>query len=190
MYQGTGTRKGETVANRLRYLYLAYLSKPKSDRAIYRAIRRQNVRKILEIGIGGVPRALRMIDLAKRYAGGEAVRYVAIDLFEARPEGSGGLSLKEAHRVFKATGAQVQLIPGDTGAVARSANSLQNMDLVIISAEHDDAALEKSWFYLPRMLQPTSLVYRETRVDGTIVPVLLPASQIEALATANRRRAA
>jgi hypothetical protein len=179
------------VSSRLKYLYLAYLSKPKTDRAIYRTIRRQNVRKILEIGIGSVSRALRMIDLSQRFAAGEAVRYVAIDLFEARESCAGGLSLKEAHRVFKATGAPVQLIPGAAAAaVARSANSLQNMDLVIISAVHDDAALEGAWFYLPRMLQTKSLVYRETRVDATTVPTLLSLGQIEALAAASRRHRA
>ena len=59
--------KGATLlTSRLKYLYLAYLSRPVGDRAIYRTIRRRNVRKILEIGIGTAGRALRMIDLARR----------------------------------------------------------------------------------------------------------------------------
>lgn len=179
------------ATSRLKYLYLAYLSNPKADRALYRVIQRQNVRKILEIGIGSVARAQRMIGVAQRQAGGEAVRYVAIDLFEARPkEQAASLSLKDAHRIFKATGAQVQLIPGDASAVQRSANALQNMDLIIISASHDDAALAGSWFYLPRMLHPKSAVYRELTVDGSTVPTLLPASQIEALASTGRRHRA
>jgi hypothetical protein len=181
--------KGATLlTSRLKYLYLAYLSRPVGDRAIYRTIRRRNVRKILEIGIGTAGRALRMIDLARRGAPGETVRYVAIDMFEGRASSDApGLSIKEAHRLLKATTAQVQLIPGDPRTLARAANALQNQDLVIISAEHDDAALAGAWFYLPRMLHADSVVYRETRVAETLVPALLAPSEIEFLASANRR---
>ena len=132
--------KGATLlTSRLKYLYLAYLSRPVGDRAIYRT--------------------------------------------SAAP----GLSIKEAHRLLKATTAQVQLIPGDPRTLARAANALQNQDLVIISAEHDDAALAGAWFYLPRMLHADSVVYRETRVAETLVPALLAPSEIEFLASANRR---
>lgn len=142
--------------------------------------------------MGTTARTLRMIGLAQRGAAGEAVRYVAIDMFEARASGDlPGLSLKEAHRLLKPTGAQVQLIPGDPRALSRAANALQNIDLVIISAEHDDASLEGAWFYLPRMLHAHSAVFREVRdaATGAALPSLLAPAEIEALA-ASRRRAA
>ena len=91
-------------ANRLKYLYLSYLSRPASDRVLYRAIGRRKMRKILEIGMGPSRRTLRMIDLAGRVSQGESVRYAAIDLFEARsPESTPGLPLKETHRLLKST---------------------------------------------------------------------------------------
>jgi hypothetical protein len=40
------------------------------------------------------------------------------------------------------------------------------------------------------MLHPKSAVYRELTVDGSTVPTLLPASQIEALASTGRRHRA
>jgi hypothetical protein len=181
------------TASRFKYLYLTYFSKPASDRVLYRLIGAQKVRKILEIGLGDASRALRLISVAHRQASQEPVRYTAIDLFEARPAGTPGLTLKDAHKELKATGAQVQLIPGDaTSAVARSANSLQNLDLVLISAGHDDAALAGIWFYLPRMLHAKSAVYLETRDEpgGTAKLTLLPALEIEARAAAHRRRRA
>jgi hypothetical protein len=182
-------------ANRLKYLYLSYLSRPASDRVLYRAIGRRNVRKFLEIGVGPSRRTLRMIDLAGRVSQGESVRYAAIDMFEARPPGgTPGLSLKEAHKLLKSTGAQVQLIPGDpASALARSANALMNMDLVIISAEHDEASLAEAWFYLPRMLHANSAVYLETKAAtaaGANQLTLLAADEIARRATPKRTRRA
>jgi hypothetical protein len=181
-------------ANRLKYLYLSYLSRPASDRVLYRAIGRRRMRKILEIGIGPSRRTLRMIDLAGRVGQGESVRYAAIDLFEARPpESTPGLSLKETHRLLKSTQAQVQLIPGDpASALARSANSLQNMDLVIISADHDEQSLAGAWFYLPRMLHANSAVYLESKLadPGITRLTLLAAEDIARLALPRRARRA
>jgi hypothetical protein len=183
------------TASRLKYLYLAYFSKPQSDRILYRAIRRRKVRRILEIGIGNASRALRMIGVAQRGASGEAIRYVAIDPFETRrPDAAPGLSLKEAHRLLKSTAAQIQLIPGDpAAALARSANALANMDLVIISSDYDEQALAGAWFYLPRMLHAGSQVYIESRLSqaGDKTHALLSPAEIEARASAkDRRRAA
>ena len=90
--------------SRLKYLYLAHLSKPVGDRALYRAIGRRKPRKILELGLGFPDRTLRMIELASRQSAGEAIRYVAIDLFEARTADKQVLALKEAHRVLKPSG--------------------------------------------------------------------------------------
>jgi hypothetical protein len=181
------------TASRLKYLYLAYFSKPACDRVLYRAMARQKVQRILEIGLGDACRAQRLISVAHRCAGGEAVRYTAIDLFEARPAGMPGLPLKDAHKLLKATGAQVQLIPGDpASALARSANALQNLDLILISAGHDEAQLVGAWFYFPRMLHTGSAVYIESRHGDAALPTLtrLSASEIESRANAGRRRRA
>jgi hypothetical protein len=180
------------LATTLRYLYLAYFSKPASERILYRAIRRTGARKILEIGIGDTARTLRMIRLAERYAGAEPVRYAAIDLFEARAADRPKLSLKEAHRLLKSTTAQIQLIPGEPAtALARVANSLSNVDLLLIAAAHSDAQLEGAWFYVPRMLHPQSAVFRELAeaVSGAMAPRPLEPAEIQTRAAARRRAA-
>jgi hypothetical protein len=178
----------------LRYFHLAYFSKPVGDRTIYRAAHRARARRILEIGIGSAGRTSRLVRLALRGAGGEVVRYAAVDLFEARPaDKSPGISLKQTHQLLATTGAQVRLIPGDPAhALARAANSLQNMDLLVISADYDVATLGGTWFYVPRMLHARSRVYLETRSperSGTSFR-LMPLAEIEALAKSARRRAA
>jgi hypothetical protein len=180
------------TASHLRCLYLAYLSKPKADRPLYRAISRYRPRRILEIGLGAIPRTLRLIDLATRIAT-QPVKYAVIDLFEARPAGAGSaLSLKDAHRILKTTTAQVQLIPGDaTSALARSANALQNMDLVIISGPDPRQSLGGGWFYLPRMLHDHSVVFIESAAaaqKGSFA--LMAAGEITARAAASRPRRA
>ena len=179
--------------SRLKYLYLAHFSKPAADRVLYRAIQKHRFRAILEIGLGSAERALRMIRLAQRAGGAEPVRYIAIDMFEARPAETRGLSLKEAHRLLKATGAHIQLIPGDpASALARSANGLGPLDLVIISGDHDEQPLSGAWFYVPRILHAGSKLYLESggsREQGRPLN-LLPASEVEQRASAQRRRRA
>jgi hypothetical protein len=177
---------------RLRYLYLSYFSKPAADRILYRAVRRTRATRILEIGIAAPLRTQRLVDLARRGAGHEPARYAAVDLFEARPAGtSSGVSLKEIHRLLAGMGAQVQLIPGDAAqALARAANSLGKLDLIVISAAHDVASLGAAWFYVPRMLQPGSRVYLESAAAEGSTFRLMPADEIERLAASSRRRAA
>jgi len=178
-----------STGDRVRYLYLAYFSKPKRDRILFRAIGSRSTRKILEIGLGSAQRTLRLIDLAARTSG-EPVRYAAIDLFEAREAGPGEcLSLKEAHCLFKASKAHVQLIPGDPAlTLRRSANSLQNMDLVIVNHENPAEWLGEGWFYLPRMLHEASKVYFDQPTVET--PVAVPRAEIETRAAGCRPRRA
>lgn len=182
-----------SIVNRLRYLYLAWFSKPKSQRAIYRSIVKRRVASILELGIGDGERSLRMLQLASQCQS-ETVRYAAIDQFEMRPEEHGPpLPLKEAHRKFRQTSAQARLLPGDAfSALARGANSLGTFDLVIISACQNDDALGRAWFYFPRMLHDRSLVLVEEHAStGESSFRVMPRSEIDALAQpSSRRRAA
>jgi hypothetical protein len=94
------------------------------------------------------------------------IKYAGIDLFELRPAAQRGLSLKSAHKELKSLAGKVQLVPGDAfTSLARSANSLLHTDVVVISAEHDAHALERAWFYLPRMLHDHSRVFLEEAAD-------------------------
>jgi hypothetical protein len=180
------------AASRLQYLYLAYFSRPHSERALYRAIHRSRLHRILEIGIGRGIRAQRMTDVAMRHHPKQELRYVGIDLFEGRPVADSGMSLKEAFRLFKAKGIPAQFVPGDPfSALARAANSLRDIDLVVISADQDAESLERAWFYLPRVLHSTSVVYIEqANADGAPSLLALSRAEVETRARKHTRRAA
>lgn len=177
-------------AGRLRYIHLAYLSHPKADRAIYRAIRRGGVRNIVEMGLGDGRRAERMIRLVQSRQPGARVRYTAIDPFEMRAAGDGpGLSLKAAYRRLKATGAKVQVVPGDPlAALSRVANSLLRTDLLLISADQDEASLQQAWFYVPRMLHSGSQVFFEEIQDAVARWRPVSHQQIDKLAAQQAQR--
>ncbi len=185
-----------SAASLLKYCYLAYAAKPAAERRLYRIIRRQRAGRIVELGIGDTVRAQRMIAVSGRYRGQEEVSYTGIDLFEARPEEHSALSLKQAYKQLTPSGARLKLLPGDPySALARSANSLLNTDLIIIGADQDADSLERAWFYVPRMLHGNSTVLIEhvgEQPEAERRYHQLPAEDIAQLAelAAPRRRAA
>jgi len=147
----------------IRHLYLAYLSHPSGDRSLYQLIRRHRCRLILEIGMGTGERAARMIDVA-RSRSTRGVQYTGIDQFEARGGEDGpGQSLKQMHRLLSASGAKVRLIPGDPfSALARSANQIGHVDLLVVSDDVDPGAMDRAWFYVPRLLGEKTHVMGES----------------------------
>jgi hypothetical protein len=187
-----GKREGTLFSvSRLKHLYLAYFSKPLGDRPLYRAIRKRRWHRFLEIGIGSGQRALRMLDVASAGHPKEELFYVGIDQFEARAPGTAGLKLKDAHCQFKAAGFRAQLIPGDPyGALARSANALRDIDVVLVAADQNAASLAQAWFYLPRVLHAESVVYQEqVGADGVHSLVVVDRATLEARAQKPHRRA-
>jgi hypothetical protein len=181
------------AANWFRYTYLARLSKPKSDRQLYRLIKRQQATRIVEIGMGDLTRAVSLVAVAQRFAGEKKVWYTGIDLFEARPAGRLALSLKEAYRVLRATEAGIRLVPGTPArSLASAANAHPNTDLILIGRDVAEADLQGAWFYVPRMLHANSVVLAErTLAEGQVSFASISRSQIaEWAAGESVRRAA
>ena len=86
-----------TVAglSRLRLFYLLHLSKPASDRLVYREIRRLKARKVVELGLGAGQRAVHIIEVLKEFHEVRDIHYTGVDLFEARTAADGpGISLR------------------------------------------------------------------------------------------------
>lgn len=165
--------------------YLTHLSKPHSDRLIYRAIIRGKARHILELGIADAKRALRMIDAATRFAPRAEIQYVGMDPFEDRNKTDGpGLTLITAHRVLKHSGARIKLIPGDPlENIRRLANNLGQFDLMIISPGFDSERLKPVWFFVPRLLYERSLVFLERQQpDGVNALKVVSRREIDQLA--------
>ncbi len=175
------------ILDLLKYVRLAYLSRPTADRCVYRLIQRKALRSIVEIGLGTGMRARQMIGQASRHGD---VRYTGIDLFEARPQDQPGIPFKEAHRALISLPAKVRLIPGDPFcALARCANDLTDTDLLVISADQDAEALQRAWFYLPRMLHSNSVVCLEQRDGDNSRFQTLTKSDVEASTTDGRAAA-
>ena len=132
-------------------------SKPIEDRLIYKTIRKNKFRSIVEVGLGMGTRAEKMIRVAKKYSDGKDVRYTGIDCFEGRNADQPQLSLREMHKRLSTSGAKIQLVPGELdSSLIRIANSHVRTDLIIISAGQDEESLGKCWFYVPRMLHTGS----------------------------------
>ncbi len=108
---------------------------------------------------------LQIIKLARKRRRGVEVHYIGVDLFELRPCGTAGLTLKTAYRLLRTAGARVKLVPGDPlSALARTANSINRVDTIIIGHDVDVQSLARAWFYLPRMLA----TWRGRRTGPTI----------------------
>ena len=172
------------AASLFKYCYLAWFSHPRAERVLYRAVRRSKAANIVELGMGSGRRALRLLEVARRYRPDATPRYTGVDLFEARPSDVPGLALKQAHRTLADSGAKVRLVPGDAlSALARTANALGKTDLVVISADQNMVALARAWYYVPRMLHDASLVFLEESIaDGRTAFRSLSRNEIAELA--------
>lgn len=181
---------------RLRSLFLTRFSRPAVYRPIYQAIRRDGLRRIVELGVASGDLALRMIEMAAGKDSAENVVYTGVDLFEMRaPQTGEGLSLKLAHRKLVTSGAKIRLLPGDAfSALSRAANMLGLADLIVINNDQDRAALEKSWYYIERLLHDRTRVFlQDAALAGADSPyrdVAHDSVRQWAAAVAPRRRAA
>ena len=160
-----------------RYARLALFSKEAGDRFLYRLVKGQRTRRIVELGIESIERTTNVVQLAVEQAKQTSVLYSGFDAFDERPQEEEPLSLLVAHRRLSACGAKVRLTPGGAiQALPSMANSLADTDLVIISAAVTDADLAPVWFYLPRMCHPGTRVIRqqtERKEDGGWATVAL-----------------
>ena len=181
-----------SVFGRLKNLFFsctAQLTQAPEDRPLFRIIRELKVRRIVEIGVGHGERTLKMLDAAARNRGSSPVSYTGIDPFESRPDRATGLSIKEAHRKLRKSKAHVQLVPGDAlNALMRVANSLSGTELLVISADQQGASLDRAWFYVPRLLTPSSAILIEQIDPQTGESTLQTLSRIEVEARATKAR--
>ncbi|NUQ65430.1 MAG: hypothetical protein HUU20_23425 [Pirellulales bacterium] len=179
-----------SVTRCLRLRYLLHLSKPASDRTVYRAVHEQKPRRILELGMGAAERAVRTIEVAAHHARAEEIHYVGVDLFESRSAASGpGVSLKTAYRLLRSTGAAIRLLPGDPLTVlSRFANELGRFDLVVIAAGLSGQSLGQAWYFVPRILHGASHVLLQETRGGAAEFREVPVREVEARVQACQRR--
>ncbi len=150
----------------LRYFHMCWLAKPVADRLVYKTIKKQKVKSIVEFGLADGRRCEKLIQVCQKFADGQPIAYTGIDLFESRQSTEPQISLLDMHKRLKKTGAKVNLVPGDAeSATARVANSLAGTDLVLLTCNQDLEELERFWFFLPRMVhnQSTLLVQKQDK---------------------------
>lgn len=157
----TPRRAKLSLKDRVWAFHLAHMSKPVEDRPIYQEMLNGHVRRILEFGLGFGDRSVRLIETASRFCDARDIYYTGVDLFEGRDSSQGaGLALKLAHKKLIRTGAHVRLVPGDAfSGIARIANSLKGVDLVVISGDQPLEILDRAWFYFPRMLHAQTQIF-------------------------------
>jgi hypothetical protein len=181
------------TTSRWKTFYLTHLAKPVADRLVYRAILDNKISRLVEMNLGDGSRALRMIDAAARNNQRQDIHYIGVDSFEGRnPTDGPGMSLIEAHRLLKQSEAKIKLIPGDPcEALARSANLLTNIDLLLIDVPQDSGRLERTWFFVPRMLHARSIVLLGAADSkGEKIFRQIELAEINRLASASQRRKA
>jgi hypothetical protein len=167
---------------------LFYFAKPVAERALLKAIYKQPIRSLVEIGIGRGERTARLLEVVGWTPHDTPLKYTGIDQFEGRPEGTPGMSLKEAFSVLKRPDVKMQLVPGDPHqALARTANMLAKTDLLVISADVDATSLARAWTYVPRMLHEGSLVYQQQPATAGGEYRRLTKPEIDKLTQANGR---
>ena len=151
----------------LRYAQLAFCSKPKHERTLYREIKRLKAKRIVEVGMGNIARAVQMVSVAQRYSSDANISYTGLDWFDERKPGEEPMPLIHVHRQLQLSGARARLVPGFPAVtLPQVANSLQRTDLILLSHQIDDTAMLRAWFYMPRMCHSTTLVLREVRGDA------------------------
>ena len=175
----------------LKYTYLAYLSQPATDRAVYRLIEKRPIRSILELGVGDGLRAERMIAIVSRHQTDTELQYTGIDLFEDRPAGSPQIALKQAYQKLRQQSVRVRLVPGGPfEALSRIANYVSGIDLVVVAGDQDAQSLARAWMFLPRMIHGETLVLSQAGdAHGKLADfVQLTREQIDELAGLRGRR--
>jgi hypothetical protein len=110
-----------------------------------------------------------LIDAAARFTPRSDIQYIGMDSFEDRGETDGpGLSLLTAYRKLTRSGVKIKLIPGDPlRSLARAANELGQVDLLIISPQSETDRLSRIWYFVPRLLHAQSQIFVEQLLPGS-----------------------
>ena len=145
-------------------LWLTRFLRPAGERSIYRLIQQTLPKRILELGLGTLQRTERVLGFASAVSPESSLHYVGFDRFEGRlPTDPPGPSLKQAHQRLHSL-ARVQLVPGNSDAsLSRLCNHLGLFDLILISADNDPRHIERSWFFIQRIVTVRTTVLVETR---------------------------
>ena len=168
----------------IRSTWLLYFSQPANDRALYKAVKGRSIRSVLEFGVSDGARTKNLFEVLSWQQENLPLRYMGIDLFEARPKGQKGLTLKQAFAEIRAPEVKVQLVPGlPYDALLRCNGALTETDLIILSADQQPIDFEKAWKFIARTVHDKTLILREQPAGpGKTVFQTLPVAEVHRLA--------
>lgn len=154
------------VGDLFKYAHRALFAKPSPERQLLSLVKPHPIRRVVEVGIDSIDTTTQLLAALRKQAAGESIQYTAIDAFDERDSVETPLPLRQAYRALTSTEAQTRLVPGRLElAVASEANSLGDTDLLLLSSAATDGALADTWFYVPRMCHPGTLVLRRLESD-------------------------
>ncbi len=133
---------------------------------VFECVERARPRRLLEIGVFRGQRALQMIETARIWQAARDIDYVGFDLFEEySPDkyqselSDPPLSLQAIQDKLAATGAQVELVKGDsTVTVPAFARSGRRVDFCYIDGGHSFATIEADWNNVKDLVDPGGVV--------------------------------
>ncbi|QDS95372.1 hypothetical protein FF011L_41680 [Roseimaritima multifibrata] len=156
---------------------LLHLSKPASDRILYKTVRGRTIASVLEINIASLERTERLIGWLRTQGNEGAIRYAAIDMFEMG-EGAQQVGLKTFHQKLASLGVKPLPIPGTPQqGLPRIANTLGGVDLIIFSGEASELQSPTLQPLLTRATHQNSIILAHQ--DG-VMSLVAPPQQLVA----------
>jgi hypothetical protein len=163
-----------TTMNWFERFYWTRLSKPATERNLWRFLLTNPVASVLQLGMHDGSQTLRLLRFVRQTSPSTTLRFAGVDMFEAADDRSKHLKLKEAHRLCAELGIKAHLIPGELRtALPRVAITILPSDLVLINQPIDpnskDGEAIKQW--MPRLIHPSSTVMACEAASGKLVQV-------------------
>jgi predicted O-methyltransferase YrrM len=133
---------------------------------LFRLIRENKAKRIMEIGTWNGEHALQMIATAQKHHPKSKVEYYGFDLFESMTSDKFDEeyakmppAMKEVENKLQKSGASVKLFMGDTNVtLKKNLKSLPRMDFIFIDGGHSIKTIENDWRYSSRLMHKSTTV--------------------------------
>lgn len=156
MLQGNATLTGVQF---LRQIYLTRFSNPAANRDLYREFYRRKPTSLFVLGVDSSTLVQELADLMHEWHPTERLRLALLDPFDARPASAPKLTVRDTNARFADFPVRLTLHPGDpTFTLPRVANQLGMADVIVLSPSIDPEAFAPSWYFLPRLMHPASVL--------------------------------
>ena len=153
---------------------LLWFIRPKRYEHLYRTIRAEQPRAIMEIGTWNGERAVRMLNLAGKFHGPGEIHYYGFDLFEEMtPEKFEEEISKfppirqEVQEKLGGTGAHIHLYQGDTTiTMPPLVGNLPKMDFVFLDGGHSIKTITNDWACVQQVMHEGTVVIFDDYWEG------------------------